>query len=258
MKLLLSLVDAYKVNPTNPISMKSLIKVVKKGRRIVIFPEGRITLTGSLMKIFEGPAMVADKSGAMLLPIRIEGAQYTPFSKLRGKLHIRWFPKIHLHILGPRKLEIDPEIRGKARRLKSGEMLYDLMTDMVFNSSNLNECLFEALLSAKRVHGGKHIALEDVERKPINYKQLIQRCLIVGDHFKKTTEPEELVGLLFPNMVTTVICFFGLHAVGRVPAMLNYSAGPANLANACKTGKIKRVYTSHRFVEMAKCKKASM
>ena len=29
-----------------------------------------------------------------VVPVRIDGAQFTPFSRLRGKLRLRWFPKI--------------------------------------------------------------------------------------------------------------------------------------------------------------------
>ena len=96
-KPFLTLVDAFPVDPTNSMSMKGLIKAVKEDRHCVVFPEGRITVTGALMKIYEGPGMVADKSDAMLIPVRIDGAQYTPFSRLRGKIRLAAVPKDHHH-----------------------------------------------------------------------------------------------------------------------------------------------------------------
>ena len=89
----LSVVDAYPIDPTNPMATKTMINVVKSGKRCVIFPEGRITVTGGMMKIYEGPGMIADHADAPLLPVNIEGAQYTPFSRLKGKVRQRWFPK---------------------------------------------------------------------------------------------------------------------------------------------------------------------
>ena len=88
----LSLAETFSIDPTNPFSMRSLVAHVKENRRVVIFPEGRITVTGSLMKVYEGPGMIADKADATVLPVRIEGAQYTPFSRLKGKVRTRWFP----------------------------------------------------------------------------------------------------------------------------------------------------------------------
>lgn len=48
----------------------------------MIFPEGRITVTGS-WKFMKVRGMIADKTQAVILPIHIEGAQLTPFSRLR-------------------------------------------------------------------------------------------------------------------------------------------------------------------------------
>jgi acyl-[acyl-carrier-protein]-phospholipid O-acyltransferase/long-chain-fatty-acid--[acyl-carrier-protein] ligase len=76
-RFFLSLAETFPLDPTKPFSMRSLVAHVKENHRVVIFPEGRITVTGSLMKVYEGPGMIADKADAVVLPVRIEGAQYT-------------------------------------------------------------------------------------------------------------------------------------------------------------------------------------
>ena len=82
--------DLYTMDPTNPLSVKSMVRFLQEDRKAVIFPEGRITTTGSLMKIYEGPGLIADRSGAAVLPIAIEGPQFSKFGYLGER---RRFPK---------------------------------------------------------------------------------------------------------------------------------------------------------------------
>ena len=70
-----------------------MVRAVKEGRTLVIFPEGRITVTGALMKVFDGPGMVADKADAPIVPVRLDGPQYTPFSHLRARSASAGSPK---------------------------------------------------------------------------------------------------------------------------------------------------------------------
>jgi len=97
-KPFLKLANAFPLDSSNPMAAKALIASLKKGGSAVIFPEGRITVTGSLMKVYEGPGMIADKAKAQIIPVRLDGAQYTPFSRLKGKVRLRWFPKITIRV----------------------------------------------------------------------------------------------------------------------------------------------------------------
>lgn len=248
----LFLADTVTVDPVNPLSTRLLIERVKKGDRVVIFPEGRLTMTGALMKIYEGPAMIADKAGAKLLPVSLSGPQYTPFSRLKGKVRIRWFPGITITVMPPESFGLPDSMRGKRRRRAAGLKLYDIMTTTVFQSNALRQTLFQSLLDAAATHGGKHTIAEDVERHPLNYSQLITRSFILGTVLRRHTHTQENVGIMLPNMVNNLICFFSLHAFGRVPAMLNFSASSRNLVMACRIAQIRTVITARRFIEVAK------
>ncbi|MCK5121450.1 MAG: 1-acyl-sn-glycerol-3-phosphate acyltransferase, partial [Methylococcales bacterium] len=136
LKPFLSLSHVFPMNPTQPLSLKALIHHLQNDTKTVIFPEGRITVTGSLMKIYDGTGMVADKSGASILPVRIHGAEYTHFSKLRNIVRLRLFPKITIQILPHTTIKAKQELRGKSRRKYCGHILSDIMSEMIFSTSH--------------------------------------------------------------------------------------------------------------------------
>ncbi|MGR8933579.1 MAG: AMP-binding protein [Gammaproteobacteria bacterium] len=251
-KPFLRLSQVFEMDPTNPLSLKALIQHLKQNRKAIIFPEGRITVTGSLMKIYDGTGMVADKSEAMILPIRLDGAEYTHFSRLRNLVRLRLFPKITINVLPPTRLKIAAEIHGKERRKLSGRVLADMMTEMMFVTSHYRQTIFSALLEARHIHGGRHEIVEDMERKPLNYDRLITRTIAVADLLRDMSETGENLGVLLPNSLKTLTVVLGLQLYGRVPAMLNYSIGYSGMLSACRTARIQTVFTSRLFVEKAR------
>lgn len=238
------------LDPSNPMAAKSMIDEVKKGRRLVIFPEGRLTVTGALMKIYEGPASIAHLSGARLLPVKIEGAQFSPFSRLKGKLRLRLCPKITITIMKSVDMSLPEGLSGKEGRNLLHEKLYTIMSDMMFQTSARHVTLFQSLLNSRRTHGGRHIVLEDVERNPISYNRLILSCYILGRHIAQKTQVREIVGVMLPNTNGCVVTFFALQLYNRIPAMLNYSAGLASIKVACDAAQVTKILTSRRFIEL--------
>ena len=160
LKPFLGFVNVYAIDPTNPLSTKGLIRFLQNNEKAVIFPEGRITVTGSLMKIYQGPGMVADKSGAKVLPVRIDGAQYTPFSRLKNMVRLRWFPKITVTFLPSVEMGLDEGIKGRARRQVAGDRMTEIMTNMMFETTTYQQTLFDGLLHAREIHGNKHVIVK--------------------------------------------------------------------------------------------------
>lgn len=246
----------FPLDPANPLSIRSLIHKVKEGGWVVIFPEGRITVTGALMKVYHGPGMVADRAKAVLLPIRIDGAQYTPFSRLHGRVRLRWFPKITLNILPPRNLVLPDDVKGRERRELAGRILADLMTELMFESEPKDMTLVRRLIQARNIHGGKHIIVEDTQREPLSYNALFTRMAIVGKKIADMSEADEIIGVLLPSSAGTVCTFWGMQLYGRTPAMLNYTVGAQGMISACQTAQLKRVITSRRFIKLGKLDEA--
>jgi acyl-[acyl-carrier-protein]-phospholipid O-acyltransferase/long-chain-fatty-acid--[acyl-carrier-protein] ligase len=121
-----------------------------------------------------------------------------------------------------------------------------------FRIADSRSTLFDALLDAARRHGPRKPILEDQERRPLSYVDLIRASFALGRKIAGLTERGETVGLLLPSSAGGVVTIFALHAFGRIPAMLNFTAGLRNLRAAVKLAGVKRVLTSHRFIEQGK------
>ena len=249
-KPFLKLVKTYPIDPTKPLGTRNLIQAVKDGNSLVIFPEGRLTVTGGLMKVYDGTAMIADKAAAKIIPVRIDGLERSRFGYLSSVQTKKvWFPKTTVTILPAVDLKIDSALRGKARRQAAGLALQDVMTDSAVLTSNIDQSLFEALVAARRDRDTGRPALEDPLGGKLSYKKLIIGAQVLGAKIAQLAPAKANVGVMLPNAVAVAVTFFALQSIGRVAAMLNFTSGAQNVAAACKAAKIEVVLTSRVFVE---------
>ena len=255
-RLLMKTADVVHFNPIEPGDIKNLIAKVSEGRLCVIFAEGRITSNGSLMKIYEAPGLVADKSKSPIIPIWINGPQYGFFSKTKGKLPHRPLPKILITVGKPRAFKLKDELRRQRDHISNE--VYQILRDLSFDVNyNPNISLFAQLMKTAKVHSKKNIIMrpnfvEDIQRIPNSYKDIIIKSFVLGKYFKRRTYLGEHVALMLPNTIAAVCAFFGLSAYDRVPVMLNFSVGAKNIASMCNTAQIRTVITSLSFIKNAK------
>ena len=244
---------AMALDPTKPMAVRTLINLVKDGDALVIFPEGRITVTGSLMKVYDGVGLIADKSDAMVVPVRLEGLEQTPFSRLaRTQVRRKWFPKVRVTVLEPVKLAVDPALKGKARRQAAGAALYEIMSNLVFRTTSLERTVFEALLEAADTHGMSRVAVEDPLAGTLTYKKLLIGAAVLGRKLMPYANEGAAVGVMLPNANGAAVTLMALMSAGRVPAMINFTAGASNVLAACKAAKVDTILTSRAFIEKGK------
>jgi acyl-[acyl-carrier-protein]-phospholipid O-acyltransferase / long-chain-fatty-acid--[acyl-carrier-protein] ligase len=255
-KPFLKMIRHYTMDPSKPLAARDLIKLVATGEPVVIFPEGRITVTGSIMKVYDGTAMIADKADAVVVPVRIEGAQRSHLSYLKhGEIKRVWFPKVTISILPPVKLAVDEALRGKARRNAAGAALQDVMIDAMVKTAMLDQTLFEGLAHAYRDRDTGKPIIEDALGTKLTYRKLILGAQVLSRRLSQGTEVGENVAVLLPNSAGVAVVFMALQSIGRVPAMLNFSAGPVSVLSAIKTARVRTVLTSRAFIEKGKLDK---
>ncbi len=243
------------VDPASPFAMKKVIKLLESGKNVVIFPEGRITLTGALMKVYDGPGFVAAKTGATILPVRIDGAAQSYFGRLSSHHPRKLHPKVTLSIM-PTTSVVMPKpshhsfTTAKQRRRIAGEGMRSVMQKMLFQAQK-SRTIFEAFLDAVDRYGSSYNLIEDLNETQETYQELLKKSLALGRIASKVTSPNETVAVLMPNITNTIALILGMNAFNRVPAMLNYTSGTAGMQNACIAANIKTVITSRKFIEAA-------
>ncbi|MFB2552627.1 acyl-[ACP]--phospholipid O-acyltransferase [Ensifer soli] len=244
---------AMALDPAKPLATRALIKAVNDGNPLVIFPEGRITVTGSLMKVYDGAAMVADKTKAMVVPIRIEGLERSFFSRLSA-LHTRrsLFPKVTVTILPPRRLSLPDGLVGRKRRMAAGAALYGIMSDLVFDTSLSDRTIPEAVIAMAKMRGMRALATEDPLTGALTGGRLLAGAAVLAKKFQGLFPDERSIGVMLPNANGAVATLLGLMSAGKVPAMMNFTAGAANLRSAATAAELKTILTSRAFVEQAK------
>jgi acyl-[acyl-carrier-protein]-phospholipid O-acyltransferase/long-chain-fatty-acid--[acyl-carrier-protein] ligase len=250
-KPFLRFVKYYALDPTKPLATRSLVNTVKSGQSVVIFPEGRATVTGQLMKAYDGAGMIADRSGGWVVPVRVSGAERARFWSYLRSTQIKkvLFPKVTLTFLPPRKLTLDPALKGKTRRMAAGRLLQDMLTETAVATAPTNQTLFEAIAETGRIRTTAKIAIQDPMGTKLSVKKLILGAQVLGLKLERLAPIGGAVGVMLPNSAGVAVVITALSGIGRVPAMINFTAGAANIRAACTAAKVETILTSRAFIE---------
>src|SRR5687768_3313640 len=68
------------LDPTRPLALKRLIRELQRGGTVAIFPQGRVTTTGTTMKVYDSAGLIAARADAVIVPVHIAGTLYSHFS----------------------------------------------------------------------------------------------------------------------------------------------------------------------------------
>jgi long-chain-fatty-acid--[acyl-carrier-protein] ligase len=93
----------------------------------------------------------------------------------------------------------------------------------------------------------KDVVAADDMAGAITYDRLLVGALLMAKRFKQLATPN--VGLLLPASVACDVALLGLYLAGKLPVILNWTTGPANLAHAAKLMNLTHVVTSKGFID---------
>jgi acyl-[acyl-carrier-protein]-phospholipid O-acyltransferase/long-chain-fatty-acid--[acyl-carrier-protein] ligase len=243
----------YPIDPLSPYAAKHMAEYLQAGGRLVLFPEGRISRTGALMKLFDGAGFLLHRSDTRIITAYLRGAHRLPFS--RNPDRKRLFPQVTLHfgaVLTPPKFAHLPTAEARNRlsdwlRDRMLEQQFD--TEMSFGPPTVPAAIVE---TARRQPG--RCLLEDFTGR-LSGRRLLQAAGLLAAEWRRLLPPETArVGVLLPNINATPVTLLSLWSLGKVPALLNFTAGPTTMLACAELAGLQHVITSRAFVEKARLK----
>lgn len=123
-------------------------------------------------------------------------------------------------------------------------------TPLKWRANRAKTDIFSAIVRGAKEFGGKTVAIVDGDGTEVDYKTILRGSFALGSALGKKFKKDETVGVMLPTGAGAVIAFCAVLASGRLPAMLNFTAGSANIKSAMKAAKITKIVTAHKFVEL--------
>lgn len=154
-----------------------------------------------------------------------------------------------------KKAPLSPEERAKEAEEKERAQAEERLKDEARRNrkkiwSQSRATVFGKVAETKARIGGDKVAFIDPEGKETTYRDVIRGAFALGNAFRKRTKRGENVGVLLPTSPAGVITILALHVDGRVPTMINFTAGEAAILSGLATAEVKLVLTSRKFVEI--------
>jgi acyl-[acyl-carrier-protein]-phospholipid O-acyltransferase / long-chain-fatty-acid--[acyl-carrier-protein] ligase len=240
----------FPVDTSSPYAVRELADYLAQGGRLVLFAEGRISNTGSLMKLFEGTGFLIRKTNAKVITCYLRGANRLPFVRHRG--WTQRFPRVSAHFSAALDAPAFDAVSHTAARQKLTTWLRDQMVLQQFQVENTEgpPSVLAAIAETAAAIPNR-IALEDVTLKPLSFRRLMISADVLATAWPKNSasSSQERVGLLLPNVNAVPIALLSLWAAGKIPALLNFSTGIPTMLQCIQLAGLQQIVTSRAFLE---------
>jgi acyl-[acyl-carrier-protein]-phospholipid O-acyltransferase/long-chain-fatty-acid--[acyl-carrier-protein] ligase len=238
----------FPVDMSSPYAVKHIAEYLQRGGRLVLFPEGRISTTGSLMKLFDGTGFLISKTRPKVITAYIRGADRLPLSRNPDRKKL--FPRISTHfsdVLAPPQID---HASATEARLRITDWLRNQMvrqrfdTEMAFAPATVAE----GIDAAARQRPGQ-IMVQDATLQELTYRKMMIGARLLANQWANLQETSHhRVGVLLPNVNAMPVVLLSLWAANKIPAILNFSAGPAIVSSCARLAGLTQIITSKAFL----------
>ncbi len=243
----------FPVDPTSAYSVRDMSEFLQRGGKLVIFPEGQLSKTGGLMKIYDGLAFLLQRTGAPVVTCYLRNAKRVRWVRHSG--WTQWRPRVSVHFSEPKRAPHFPALSSTVARQRVTRWLRDEMVSQQFRIE-FEQGPKTVLAALAEIVGAQpnRLALEDPTLTKLSYRKIALATEVLAGLWRRRLGREvgERVGVLLPNANATPLALFSLWRAGKTPAILNFSSGVPTMTACAKLAGVTRVVTSRRFIELAK------
>ena len=242
----------FPIDPASPYAVKHMAEHLQKGGRLVLFAEGRITNTGSLMKLFDGSGFLIFKTRTKVITCYLRGLNRIKWSRQPGWR--AWWPSVSAHFSDALDAPHPGDVSTTNARYQLTNWLRDRMvnqqfeTEMAFGTDNVLQAVIE---TAGRTPN--RVAIEDVLGGALTYRRMLVGADLLANRLALHLDSKrERVGVVLPNANAMPVGLLALWALGKVPAVLNYTTGSAIMIACAELAALKQIVTSRNFLVKAR------
>ncbi len=244
----------FPVDVTSPYAVKRIAEYLQKGGRLVLFAEGQLTHTGSLMKLYDGTGFLLHKTEAKVITCYLRGANRLRWSRQPGWR--RWWPKVSLHFSDVLRAPTLGHVSMSDARSKLTLWLRDRMVEQQFQAEMQfgPDNLLNAIIDTAR-HQPRKIILQDATTQELSFRRLLVGADLIARRLAAALSPTSgSVGVLLPNVNAMPVTLLSLWALGKTPAVLNFSTGTPVMLTCAQLAGLKQIITSRVFLARARLK----
>jgi acyl-[acyl-carrier-protein]-phospholipid O-acyltransferase/long-chain-fatty-acid--[acyl-carrier-protein] ligase len=241
----------FPIDNASPYAVKHMAEFLSRGGKLVLFAEGRLSRTGTLMKLFDGTGFLIHKTHAKVITAYLRGASRLPFSPNTGWK--RCFPTVTTHFSELLTAPPQEHLSTAQSRALFTRWLRDQMVrqqfdvEMEFGPATLPEAIAETAAAEP----GK-VILEDATLTELTYRKLFIGASLMGERLAPQCPGASHVGVMLPNVNATPVVLLALWQQGLVPAILNFSTGTPTMLACAELAGLKHIITSRNFLKRFK------
>jgi acyl-[acyl-carrier-protein]-phospholipid O-acyltransferase/long-chain-fatty-acid--[acyl-carrier-protein] ligase len=249
----------FPVDTTSPYAVRDMTEYLEKGGRLVLFAEGRISLSGSLMKLYDGTGFLIRRTRAKVITCYLRGA-----SRVRWVRHTgwkQWFPCVTAHFSKALDAPALDDVPHSVARQRLATWLRDQMmrqqfeVEMAHGPDNVLRAVVATAAAIPR-----RLALEDATFTTLSFRRVLVGADVLAGAWRQRFGPTtgERIGVMLPTANAMPLTLLGLWAAGKVPAVLNFSSGVPIMLVCAQLAGLKHIVTSRVFLEKAKINPAPL